>query len=404
VWAADDFDTALSLALDCVAHLRGWCFAEAWLPDRTETMLALAPAWFASDRRYQGFHETDESLLTPKGVGLCGRAWSNATPEWIPDVTAAAPGDFLRDACAARAGLRGAFAFPVAGPARVHAVLILFSSDAADVDQPDLDATSVVLARIADALVAKVRDAEAAARRRRLVYDSQSTAVRELMRQITGDVLPLLSGIAEWSERCTQELHTLSAASSHAAVIATGSEAITAAARRARGLMRRLEPLIGLSENVEPESVDVNDVARSVVSALRATAQHGTRLRLDLDPTAPSIRARRNEFERCLFCLVENAIEAVARTTDASGEVCVTTRYWEGALEVQVRDTGCGLTAVVADNMTSPLFTTKEQGLGMGLVIARKVVDAIGGRLSGESNPDRGATFRIAVPVPQASA
>jgi signal transduction histidine kinase len=366
-------------------------------------MLVLAPTWFAREERFEGFHVEDTPLLTPKGIGLCGRAWASGQPEWIADIAAAAPGDFLRIERAVGFGLRGAYAYPVVGPSRVVAVLMFFSADQVDADQPEVEAASVTLAQITEALVAKLRDAEAAASRRRLVYDSQSTAVRELVREITGDVLPLISAIAEWSDRCTREIRALAPTVPHAATIATGSEGITAAARRARGLMRRLEPLVGVLESAEPEAVDVNEIVRSVLSALRPTAPHGTRLRMDLDPSAPPLHARRDEFERCVFCLVENAIEAVARTTDASGEVSVTTSYRDGSIEIQVRDTGCGLTSVVADNMTSPLFTTKQHGLGMGLVVARKVVEAIGGSLSGEPNADRGATFRIALPAPPPS-
>lgn len=401
VWSASDFDSALSRALAAVCRTLGWCFAEAWVPDRTDSMLTLSASWFSTEARYRGFREEGVTMLTPKGVGLCGRVWASRQTEWIPDVTSVALEEFLRSERAAQFGLRGAYAVPIATRARVVTILIFFSSDDPGREQPDVDATAAALVEVANALRAKVRDAEAAARQRALILDSQTVAVRELMRQVVGDVIPLLSAITGWSERLGQEVRTLTRQSRRSDAITTGAQAITAAARRARGLLRRVEPLLENEADAEPEHVDVNEVVRSVVLALRPTAPPGTRIRVSLDRSAPPIRARRKGLERCVFCLVENAIEAVARTTDARGEVFVKTAYRDGSIEIQVRDTGCGLTSVVAENMGSPLFTTKENGLGMGLFVARKVLASMGGKLSGEPNPDRGATFRIAVPTQQ---
>ncbi len=399
IWSAASFDSALKFVLRAVGRSMGWFFAEAWLPDQTETMLKLSPVWFGIDPQTRRFHKESKHVFAPKGVGLCGRVWESGEPEWIADLSTVPAEEFLRSELAAQCGLGGGYAVPVIGGSKVLAVLIFFSSSASDGPRPDVEGTLAATTTVSDALYAMLRAEEAAVRQQELSYDSQSTAMCELVSQIVGDVIPLLTAITEWSERCSVEILRLDVDASRRAAIALASQATTSAARRARGLMRRLEPLIELSEDAAIEEVDVNAVARKVLSALRPAAPRGISLRAQLDPSIPGIQARLRDFEMCIFCLVQNAIEAVARSEYDVKEVSIKTAFRDGSIEIQVHDTGCGLTPIVAENMGSPLFSTKKNGLGMGLVIARKVIESIGGRLSGEANPDHGATFRIALPV-----
>jgi signal transduction histidine kinase len=71
----------------------------------------------------------------------------------------------------------------------------------------------------------------------------------------------------------------------------------------------------------------------------------------------------------------------------------------EAAVAVAVQDTGTGIDATDADRIFQPLYTTKAEGLGMGLAIARNIVDAHHGRLEAANNPEGGATFRFTLPV-----
>jgi two-component system sensor kinase FixL len=70
-----------------------------------------------------------------------------------------------------------------------------------------------------------------------------------------------------------------------------------------------------------------------------------------------------------------------------------------GAVEVAVRDSGAGLTSDNLDKIFQPFFTTKREGLGMGLSISRSIIEAHGGRLWAENNDGRGATFHFTIPV-----
>ena len=70
-----------------------------------------------------------------------------------------------------------------------------------------------------------------------------------------------------------------------------------------------------------------------------------------------------------------------------------------GLVEVSVRDGGIGLTHDKLGRIFEPFFTTKKEGMGMGLSISRSIVEAHGGHLWAENNPDRGATFHLVLPV-----
>ena len=94
---------------------------------------------------------------------------------------------------------------------------------------------------------------------------------------------------------------------------------------------------------------------------------------------------------------MRNAQEA----TPEAGEVTVSAGTADGTAHVAIRDTGCGMTADVKERLFEPFFTTKgDRGLGLGLDISKKIIEAHGGSLTFESRVGAGTTFRIALPVP----
>jgi len=98
--------------------------------------------------------------------------------------------------------------------------------------------------------------------------------------------------------------------------------------------------------------------------------------------------------------LLLNAFEAMGRTKRGERHVEVTTARAAGeAIEVTVRDSGEGLAPAVQHTLFDPFVTTKEEGLGLGLAISRRIVEAHGGRLWATPNDDRGAVFHFTLPI-----
>ncbi len=100
-------------------------------------------------------------------------------------------------------------------------------------------------------------------------------------------------------------------------------------------------------------------------------------------------------LERVFYNLVLNAVQA----TEAGGAVTVKTRAAGGMVDIAVIDRGTGIDAKQRDSIFNPFFTTKPQGVGLGLAIVSKIVDEHGGKITVESEPGKGSVFHVLLPV-----
>ena len=110
------------------------------------------------------------------------------------------------------------------------------------------------------------------------------------------------------------------------------------------------------------------------------------------------IRADAAQIEQALINLVHNAVDAALET---QGNVAIGWREKEGCVEIFVQDDGPGI--MNPANLFVPFFTTKPQGIGMGLPICRTIIEAHGGRLWAAKNEPRGAVFYFNLPIATAS-
>jgi signal transduction histidine kinase len=92
-----------------------------------------------------------------------------------------------------------------------------------------------------------------------------------------------------------------------------------------------------------------------------------------------------------------------AQATAPGGAVTVKTRAADGSAEISVIDRGAGIDAKHLDNIFNPFFTTKPQGVGLGLAIVSKIVDEHGGKIAVESEPGKGSIFRVLLPMERAA-
>jgi PAS domain S-box-containing protein len=160
-----------------------------------------------------------------------------------------------------------------------------------------------------------------------------------------------------------------------------------------RGLVARREPHRG--------ALAINDVLVSALDMVRAEAdRQGVTILTQLGADLPSIQADPVEIEQVALNLMRNAIEAmsVPEVTDRTLEVA-TVRTDDEGIEIRVSDTGPGFSADLSETIFDSFFTTKHEGLGIGLSLSRRIVAAYGGRLWAESAGRAGATFRCTLPV-----
>jgi two-component system sensor kinase FixL len=169
---------------------------------------------------------------------------------------------------------------------------------------------------------------------------------------------------------------------------------------RASEVIRRMRAL-AKKEELEFAPLDVEGLIGDVIMLVHSDAiLHGVRVLVELNSGSPAVRGDRVQLQQVLLNLLLNAFDAMKATRLKEREVRVQAKSNGAAMiQISVSDNGAGLTSNKLDKIFAPFYTTKREGLGMGLSICRSIIAAHGGRLWAENNPDRGATFYFTVPV-----
>ena len=178
----------------------------------------------------------------------------------------------------------------------------------------------------------------------------------------------------------------------------TQAEHASAVIARVREFVRAREP--------RRDAQHVAAIADTVLELLRLEAER-QQLRIDLALAGalPAVYADRVMVEQVLLNLVKNAIEAMREVPAAQRELRIEGRVnLEDEIEVRVLDRGGGLSAAQSEQLFSPFFTTKSDGLGIGLAICRSIIEYHEGRLFFEPRPGGGSMFCFTLPRAQGRA
>jgi len=242
------------------------------------------------------------------------------------------------------------------------------------------------------------KEAEEQLRRTRadLEHTARLITAGEMASGLAHEINQPLCAILNYANACLRGVKT---GEFNQAKITDVLDEIASQADRAGEIIRRLRRLVSKREPKQL-SVNVNEIVQEVVDLEQAEAYHNsivvvTELAEDLQP----ILADNIQIEQLILNLVRNAFEAMADTPPEKRRVTIRTGTAEsGTIEVVVCDTGGGLSEEAADHMFDSFYSTKDDGLGVGLSLCRSIVEAHGGRISAESNQDGGATFRFTLP------
>jgi PAS domain S-box-containing protein len=297
-------------------------------------------------------------------------------------------------AWAEKEGMASFAGYPLSVGDRTIGVLAMFSRKRLTPDTTETLASGADL--IAQGIERKRAQEALQMTQAELARVSRLTTMGELAASIAHEVNQPLTAVANNSNAC---LRLLAADNLKPEVLHRALEEIVADGNRASAVVARIRGFIK-KEPAEKNRLDINDVIQEVLAlADRELYDNRVRLERQLTNPLPLVFADRVQMQQVLLNLIMNGIEAMLAVTDQPRSLWVQSRVDDsGDILVAVRDSGTGLGSE-ADRIFAPFFTTKANGMGMGLSISRSLVENHGGRLWAMPNYPMGAVFSFTLPV-----
>jgi signal transduction histidine kinase/ligand-binding sensor domain-containing protein len=167
---------------------------------------------------------------------------------------------------------------------------------------------------------------------------------------------------------------------------------------RAAEVIRRIRSLVGRAP-LRKEALDVNEAIREALLLVDGEIRKNqVSVKIQLRDQLPQVLADRIQIQQVMLNLIRNAVEAMA--TESLRELDIDSGLGDSQdVHIKVRDSGPGLDPNAADKLFNHFYTTKAEGMGMGLTISRSIVEAHGGRLWVAPNSPRGAVFHFTLPI-----
>ena len=246
--------------------------------------------------------------------------------------------------------------------------------------------------------VTESRAAEEALNRARsdLAQVSRVTTLNTLTASIAHEVNQPLSGILTNASTCLRMLN--SDPPNVEGAIETARRTIRDG-KRASDVIGRLRALFSKKE-FTPERLDLNEVTREVLALSLSDLQaNRVMLRSELADDLPSVTGDRVQLQQVVLNLLRNASDAMLGVDDRPRELLLkTARDGAEGVRLSVVDAGVGFRPEVADKLFDAFFTTKHDGMGIGLSVSRSIIEAHHGRLWATTNSGPGATFSFSIP------
>jgi len=229
-----------------------------------------------------------------------------------------------------------------------------------------------------------------------LAHMTRATTIGQLTASIAHELNQPLAGIITNASTCLR-------------MLATDPPNVTGARETARRTIRdgnrasevitRLRDLFRKKPTAF-EAVDMNTVAQEVIALTSNELQrNGVNLRVNLANDLPLVIGDRVQLQQVTLNLILNAAESMLEVGDRDKELTIITGHEEpGRVRLAVKDAGAGFDPATIEKLFNPFYTTKSDGMGIGLSVSRSIIESHQGRLAAELNDGPGATFWFSVP------
>jgi PAS domain S-box-containing protein len=262
---------------------------------------------------------------------------------------------------------------------------------------PGTERVARFLMALSEDITQRKRSEEALARARsELAKVAQITSLGVLTASIAHEVNQPLSGIVTNASTCLRML------SANPPNIDGARETVRRTIRdgnRASDVITRLRALYSKKEPW-PESMDLNEATREVTAlSLSELQRSGVILRHEFADGLPPVVGDRIQLQQVILNLLRNAGDAMSTVHDRPRELLITTQPdGENEVRLSVKDAGVGFTPEAASKVFEAFYTTKSDGMGIGLSVSRSIIEAHQGRIWATSNDGPGCTFTFAIP------
>ena len=293
--------------------------------------------------------------------------------------------------------LHAAFGFPILLGGEVLGVMEFFSYEIRQPDQDLLDMMATIGSQIGQFIERKRAEDALHHAQAELTHVTRVATLGEMTASIAHEVnQPLTAVIAN----ANASLRWLAAATPNLDEARDAVGRIIRDGNRAGEVIGRIRALVQKTDT-EKVRLDINQIVQEVVILMQNEAvRKGVAIRMDLAADVPPVLGDRIQLQQVILNLVMNGIEAMDTVTDRPREMLIRScQYESDQLLVAVQDSGIGIDGQNLAKIFDAFYTTKSQGMGMGLAISRSIVENHGGRLWALPNDGPGATFQFTLDV-----
>jgi PAS domain S-box-containing protein len=255
----------------------------------------------------------------------------------------------------------------------------------------------VVLANIVDISARLAAEAETRQRREQVELLSRVSLLGEMTASLAHELNQPLAAIVNNATAAMQYLEQNRLNPQRLQEILTD---VVADGRRACDIMQNVRGAIKKGSAIRGP-INLNDVVKAVAHMVRAdAAAQACKIELSLTQDLPAVEGDPTQMQQVLINLVRNAFDANRNAPPIRRVVDIATNHdGDGAISVAVRDYGSGISETTRERLFEQFFTTKDDGLGMGLAIVRSIIEAHGGTVAAENANGGGARFHFCLPI-----